>query len=125
MAITKSILQNKRQQYVVHFYNDTGSFSSTVALTDLVRSDETTSGTLTVGIQSFLYGTNDTSTIVVSRGSTSVAILNGGDFVDFSGVGMLLGSTTAVTVSFSGPGWIIVDLHKKAGYVEPNTNVGV
>ena len=110
---------------MVHMYNDANSFSSTIALTDLVRSDETTSGTLTVGIQSFLYGTNDTSTIIVSRGSTSIAILNGGDFVDFSGIGMLLGSTTGITVNFNGPGWIIIDLHKKAGYVEPNTNVGV
>ena len=125
MAITKSILKNNRQNQVVHLLNDTGSFSSTIALTELVRSDETTSGTLTVGIQSLLYGTNDTSTIVVSRGSTSIAILNGGDFVDYSGIGMLLGSTTGVTVNFNGPGWIILDLHKKAGYVEPLTNVGV
>lgn len=125
MAITKSLLKNNRQNQVVHLFNDAGSFSSTIALTELVRSDETTSGTLTVGIQSLLYGTNDTSTIVVSRGSTSIAILNGGDFVDYSGFGMLLGSTTGVTVNFNGPGWIIIDLHKKAGYVEPLTNVGV
>jgi hypothetical protein len=125
MPITKSILKNNRQNQMVHLYNDAGSFSSTIALTELVRTDETTSGTLTVGIQSMLFGTNDTSTIIVSRGTTSIALLNGGDYVDYSGIGMLLGATTGVTVNFTGPGWIILDLHKKAGYVEPQTNVGV
>lgn len=125
MAITKTILKNTRQSYVVHFYATAAGDSSTIALTELVRSDETTSGTLTVNIQSMLFGTNDTSVITVTRGTSGVAILNGGDFVDYSGFGMPIGNTTAVTVSFNGAGWIILDLHKKSGYVEPLTNVGV
>jgi hypothetical protein len=125
MAITKSIVKNERQNYMVHFYNDIGNFSSTIALTELIRSDETTSGTLTVGLKSILFGTNDTSIITVTRGSTGIVILNGSDFVDFSGIGLNLASSTGVTVQLNGPSWAIVELHKKSGYVEPNTNVGV
>jgi len=125
MAITKSIIKNDRQNYMVHFYNDTGNFSSTVALTDLVRSDETTSGTLQVGLKTILFGTNDTSVITVSRGLTSIAILNGSDFLDFAGIGLNLASSTGVTVQMNGPTWAIFELHKKEGYVSPNTNVGV
>jgi len=120
MAITKSIVKNDRQVYMVHFYNDTGNFSSTIALTDLVRSDETTSGTLTVGLKSLLFGTNDTSTIIVNRASTSIAILNGSDYVDFAGIGLNLASSTGVTVQMNGASWVVVELHKKSGYVEPD-----
>lgn len=120
MAITKSIVKDERQNHIIHLFNDTGNFSSTIALTDLVRSDETTSGTLTVGLKSILFGTNDTSVITVSRGSTSIAILNGSDFVDFSGIGLNLASSTGVTVQMNGPTWAIIELHKKEGYVAPN-----
>lgn len=125
MAITKSIVKNDRQNYMVHFFNDTGNFSSTIALTDLVRSDETTSGTLQVGLKSILFGTNDTGVVTVSRGSTGICVLNGGDYVDFAGIGLNLASSTGVTVQMNGPTWAILELHKKEGYVSPNTNVGV
>ena len=125
MAIQKTILKNTRQTYVVHLYASAAGDSSTITLTELVRSDETTSGTLTANIQSILFATNDTGVITITRGSSSVGIFNGCDYIDYSGFGMPIGNTTAVTVSFNSPGWCIVDLHKKAGYVEPNTNVGV
>lgn len=125
MAITKSIVKNDRQVYMAHFFNDTGNFSSTIALTDLVRSDETTSGTLQVGLKSILFGTNDTGVVTVSRGATSICVLNGGDYVDFAGIGLNLASSTGVTVQMNGPTWAIIELHKKEGYVSPNTNVGV
>ena len=125
MAITKSIVKNDRQVFMVHFFNDTGNFSSTIALTELVRSDETTSGTLTVGLKSILFGTNDTGVVTISRGSTGICVLNGGDYVDFAGIGLNLASSTGVTVQLNGPTWAILELHKKSGYVEPNTNVGV
>lgn len=125
MAITKSILKNNRQQYVVHLYATANGDSSTIALTDLVRSDETTSGTLVANIHSIWFGTTDTSIITVSRGSTSIGIYNGCEFVDYSGFGMPLGSSTSITISFNGLGWMILDIHKKSGYVEPLTNVGV
>jgi hypothetical protein len=125
MAITKSIIKNDRQNYMVHLFNDTGNFSSTIALTELIRSDESSAGTLQVGIKTILFGTNDTSVITVSRGLTSIAILNGSDFLDFAGIGLNLASSTGVTVQMNGPTWAIFELHKKAGYASPDTNVGV
>lgn len=124
-AAQKTILKNTRQQYVVHLAGQIGS-STTIALTDLVRDDETTSGALTVNIHGVTFGTYDTGVITVTRGASSVGVFNGCDVVDFQGYGMPIGNTTDIVVTFTAsPGWIILDLWKKAGYVEPLTNVGV
>ena len=124
-AAQKTILKNNRQQYVVHLYGQAGS-SSTISLTDLVRDDETTSGALTVNIHSVTFGTYDTGVITITRGSSSIGVYNGSDWVDYQGYGMPIGNTTDIAVTFTAsPGWVILDLWKKSGYVEPLTNVGV
>lgn len=61
----------------------------------------------------------------MSRGLTSICVLNGSDYVDFAGIGLNLASSTGVTVQMNGATWAILELHKKEGYVSPNTNVGV
>jgi hypothetical protein len=125
MAVTKTVLKNHRQSYQVHIIATAAGDSSTVALTDLVRSDETTSGTLQAQIAYILCGVQTSTTTTVNRGSSTVLYLNENHTnLDFSGVAFTLGSSSSVVVQFGGAGWIILDLHKKAGYVEPNTNVG-
>ena len=126
MAIQKSILKNTRQEYVVHLFGSAAADTTSIALTDLVRSDETTSGTLLANIQNFIYCCSGSGTIALTRGVSSIAVLSGGtDTVDYSGIGMGIGNHTAVTVTFNTPGWIILTLHKKDGYVEPLSNKGV
>lgn len=132
MAIQKTILKNDSQRAVVHMVGTAGGGeSSTVLLTDLVNTPngETTSGTLLANI-SYCWTSCDqniASSIAVTRGTSTVLLLNGS--VDYPGNQQLpslsISNGTDITVTFNGKGTISLDLRKIAGYVQPNRNVGV
>lgn len=130
MAI-QNILKNDSQRAVVHITSGLGGDSSLVALADLVNTanGETSSGTLRANI-SYIWSisdANNASSVVVTRGSSTVLIANGA--TEYPGNQQLpsldISNGTDIRVTFNGKGTVVLDLRKIAGYEQPNRNVGV
>jgi hypothetical protein len=128
MAVSKTIIENRRQRTIVHLIGTAGGDTTSIALTELISSDETTSGTLRVNITAAYCNVTDaTSGIVISRGTQEVLRMHGvSEFPMANNLPSLaMSNNSSITVTFHQPGTCILDLRKMTGYVEPQTNVGV
>ena len=125
MAVTRTIIKNHRMQHVVQLIATAAADTATITMDELSRSEETssTSNTRRADIQYVKF--SSTGSVTVARGSTSVLYMAGGDEIDFSGIGLSTANGSSVVVTFNAPGMLILDLRKVAGFIEPNTNVGV
>ena len=131
MAIQKTLIQVNRNNIFAHITGAAGD-STTITLVDLVAADETTSGTLRANIATAYVNSNDngTSGVSVRRGSTTgtIALLMHGcsDYPSSNKLPALsLDNASSIVVSFGIGGLLVLELHKVAGYVMPDTNVGV
>lgn len=132
MAVTKSILQNVRQQTVVKFINDATSATSNVTLLEMKMPDETFLGeaACNVNIQTVIYSATDSliAPIVVGRGPTAynisnVMYLHGSGSMELDqGAGfhdqVLNGSN--ITVSMPPYSVLYLVVGKSSGYLEPD-----
>jgi len=138
MAITKSILQNVRQQSVVKFINDATAATSNVTLLELKLSDETFLGepNCNVNIQSVIFSSSDSSfnPIVIARGANiatalatgNVMFLHGADSLDFAQEGGFHDKTlnsSNIAVQMPPQSMLYLILGKSAGYQEPNQQI--
>ena len=132
MAVQKTILKNDTQRAVIHMVATAGAGeSSTVLLTDLINTanGETSSGALTANISYFwsVSDQNNASSVVVSRGTSTVLIANGAS--EYPGNQQLpslsISNQNDILVRFNGVGTVSLEVKKVAGYVQPNRNVGV
>ena len=131
MAVQKNLIQQNRKNIFAHLWGQTGD-SSTILLTDLVSSDETTSGALKVNIATAWINVpdNGTSGIIVRRGNSSgTVVLDMHGQSEYPGQNhfpaLALDNTSSVFVYWQVTGLVVLELHKVGGYVEPLTNVGV
>jgi hypothetical protein len=134
MAVQKTQISYNRRKPVLHLIGTAAGDSSTILLTDLLLSDETSSSSigLTVNIAQAYVNCNDnvTSGITVRRGGSSGTIV-----LDMHGSSeypqqlawpsLNQNNTSSIFINFAGPGMICLELHKLDGYVEPTTNRGV
>jgi hypothetical protein len=137
MAITKSILQNVRQQTVVKLINDGSSAvqSASVTLRELKLADETFLGDAfcNVNIQTVIFSASDSSAnpIVIARGNTlsnafivgNVMYLHGADSFELDqGAGFhdqtLFNANIAVLMPPQSLLYLV--LGKTTGYQEPD-----
>jgi len=132
MAVTKNIIKNDNLRAVVHLYASNLGDSSTIVLTELLNSHQTSSAltSLTVSIASAYSNMPSTSSITVRRGGSSgTVVLDLHGFTEYPGSQQLpalaIDATSSIHVSFGAQGMIILDLRKIAGYDSPNYNVGV
>ena len=137
MAITKSILQNVRQQSVVKLINDGSSAGQSVSVTlrELKLADETFLGDAlsNVNIQTVIFSASDSSAnpIVIARGNTlsnafivgNVMYLHGADSFELDqGAGFhdqTLNSSN-ISVLMPAQSMLYLVLGKSAGYQEPD-----
>ena len=135
MAITKSILQNVRQQSVVKFINDATAATSNVNLVELKLSDETFLGesNSNVNIQSVIFSASDSSSnpIVIARGANiaaalatgNVMFLHGADSLEFTqdtGFHDKTLNSSNIAVQMPPQSMLYLVLGKSAGYQEPD-----
>jgi hypothetical protein len=135
MAITKSILQNVRQQTVVKLINDASVGTANITLRELKLADETFLGesNCNVNIQTVIFSASDSSPnpIVVARGNTlanalltgNVLFLHGADSFELDqGAGFhdqtLFNANIAVQMPPQSMLYLV--LGKSSGYQEPD-----
>jgi hypothetical protein len=132
MAVTKSILQNVRQQSVVKLITDGAGGQANISLAELKLTDETFLGVLlsNVNIQTVIYSATDSTVgpIVIGRGSnafslSNVMYLHGSDNFEFTQNSGFHDSTlnqANITVSMPAMSMLYLVLGKSAGYQEPD-----
>lgn len=125
MAVTRTIIKNHRMQHVVQLIATAYADAATITMDELARSDETSSTSITRRADIQYIKFSSTGTATVARGSTSVLMIAGNEEIDFSGIGLSTANGSSLVVTFNAPGMLILDLRKVAGFIEPNTNVGV
>jgi hypothetical protein len=134
MAITKSILQNVRQQSVVKLINDIGAAQANITLLELKMSDETLDqANSSVNIQTVIYSATDASAgpIVIARGPTpftsaNIMYLHGNGSMELDqGAGFHDQSNTTanITVFMPGQSLLYLVVGKSAGFLEPNQQI--
>ena len=135
MAVTKSILQNVRQQSIVKLINDGTAAIGNVTLLELKLSDETFLGqaNCNVNIQTVIYSSTDSSAnpITIARGNTqanaflsgNVMYLHGSDSFEFtqnSGFNDKTLNSSNIHVQMPPLSMLYLVLGKSAGYQEPD-----
>jgi hypothetical protein len=132
MAVTKSILQNVRQQSVVKLIADSAGGQSNISLAELKLADETFLGVLAsnVNIQTVIFSSSDSTInpIIVGRGSnafslSNVLYLHGADSFELtqnSGFNESTLNQANITVSMPAMSMLYLVLGKSAGYQEPD-----
>lgn len=135
MTITKSILQNVRQQTVVKLLNDATVGTANVNLVDLKLSDETFLGEscCNVNIQTVIFSASDSSAnpIVIARGANiatalatgNVMFLHGADSFELDqGAGFHDQTLNSSNIAIQMPpqSMLYLVLGKSAGYQEPD-----
>lgn len=128
MAVSKTIIENRRQRTIVHLIGTAAGDTTSIALTEFISADETTAGTLRVNITAAYCNVTDASSgIVIQRGTQEVLRMHG--VSEYPGANNLpsiaIANNSSITVTFHQSGTCILDLRKMSGYVEPQTNVGV
>lgn len=133
MAITKSILQNVRQQSVVKFINHATADTATLTLLELKMPDETFLGEVAcnVNIQTVSFFATDSllNPIVIGRGPSATSItanvmyLHGTDNFEFSqntGFNDKTLNQANIIVSMPPYSMLYLVLGKASGYLEPD-----
>ena len=132
MAVTKTILQNVRQQSVVKFINDATAGTSNVTLLELKMPDETFLGEVAcnVNIQTVIYSASDAAIapISIGRGPTAFSIsnvmyLHGSSSLELDqGAGFHDQNFNQANITVSMPPYSLLYLvvGKSAGYQEPD-----
>jgi hypothetical protein len=135
MPVTKSILQNVRQQSVVKLINDGTASIGNVTLLELKLSDETFLGepNCNVNIQTVIYSASDSAAnpIVIARGNTlanaflsgNVMYLHGADSFELAqGAGFhdQTLNTSNIHILMPPQSMLYLVLGKQAGYQEPD-----
>ena len=115
---------------VLHLIGTQSGDTTSIALTEFLAADETSSGTLRVNISGAYANSEGDAGITISRGSTSTPIvLKMFTFSEYPATIQLpsiaIANNSSIVVTFGDPGTVILDLRKVEGYVSPNTNVGV
>ena len=134
MAITKTSLQNVRQQSVIKLINEVGAATANITLLELKKDDETLDqANSQVNIQTVIYSASDSSAgpIVISRGPTpftsaNVMFLHGSGSMELDqGAGFHDQSNASanITITMPGQSLLYIVLGKAAGYIEPNQQI--
>ena len=134
MAISKTSLQNVRQQSVIKLINEIGAATANITLTELKKDDETLDqANSQVNIQTVIYSASDSSAgpIVISRGPTpftsaNVMFLHGSGSMELDqGAGFHDQSNASanITITMPGQSLLYIVLGKAAGYIEPNQQI--
>lgn len=137
MAITKTTLQNVRQQSVIKFINDAGAAQANLTLLELKMSDETLDqANSQVNIQTVIYSCTDATAgpIVIARGPTpftsaNVMYLHGGsgslELDQGAGFHDQSNASANITVLMPPQSMMYLVLGKSAGFLEPNQQTAV
>lgn len=134
MAITKTSLQNVRQQSVIKLINEIGAAQANITLLELKKDDETLDqANSQVNIQTVIYSASDAAAgpIVISRGPTpftsaNVMFLHGSGSMELDqGAGFHDQSNASanITVTMPGQSMLYIVLGKSAGFIEPNQQI--
>jgi hypothetical protein len=134
MAITKTSLQNVRQQSVIKLINEVGAATANITLLELKKDDETLDqANSQVNIQTVIFSASDSAAgpIVISRGPTpfssaNVMFLHGQGSMELDqGAGFHDQSNASanITVTMPGQSMLYIVLGKSAGYLEPNQQI--
>lgn len=134
MAITKTSLQNVRQQSVIKLINEVGAATANITLLELKKDDETLDqANSQVNIQTVIYSASDSSAgpIVISRGPTpftsaNVMFLHGSGSMELDqgeGFHDQSNASANITVTMPGQSMLYIVLGKSAGYLEPNQQI--
>lgn len=134
MAISKTSLQNVRQQSVIKLINEVGAATANITLLELKKDDETLDqANSQVNIQTVIYSASDSSAgpIVISRGPTpftsaNVMFLHGSGSMELDqGAGFHDQSNASanITITMPGQSLLYIVLGKAAGYIEPNQQI--
>jgi hypothetical protein len=134
MAISKTPLQNVRQQSVIKLINEIGAATANITLLELKKDDETLDqANSQVNIQTVIYSASDSSAgpIVISRGPTpftsaNVMFLHGSGSMELDqGAGFHDQSNASanITITMPGQSLLYIVLGKAAGYIEPNQQI--
>ena len=129
MAVTSSVLNSSRLKQVISLVATAQNDVVTIPLTNLLISDETSSSSISLAANIVAAWSNMTSgaNVIISRGGTTVLSMNGHSQYPgyFKLPAIATNNTTGISLTFGYPGQVILELHKVAGYVSPNYNVGV
>jgi len=132
MAVTKSILQNVRQQSVVKLISDGATGQANISLFELKMPDETFLGVnlCNVNIQTVIHSSSDSSSspIVISRGPNAYSVSNvmylhgSGSMELDQGAGFHDQTLNAsnITVNMPALSVLYLVLGKSSGYLEPD-----
>ena len=134
MAISKTPLQNVRQQSVIKLINEIGAATANITLLELKKDDETLDqANSQVNIQTVIYSASDSSAgpIVISRGPTpftsaNVMFLHGSGSMELDqGAGFHDQSNASanITITMPGQSLLYIVLGKAAGFREPNQQI--
>lgn len=134
MAVQRTQINNHRRKPVIHLWASAAGDSSTILLTELLMSDETSSSSVSLQAniaQAYCnVADNGTSGIIIRRGTSSGTVV-----LDMHGQSeypqqlqwpaLAMNNTSSIFVYWQQPGLVVLELHKVAGFIEPLTNVGV
>jgi hypothetical protein len=121
MPVTRTVLKKVRQQAVVKFVGDG---SSTITSLDLKLSDETVDQpNVQMNITGAMWTSPGSLPIVITRGGTTVMILNGNDnwsMTQSFGFADTANTNANITVGLPANSMIYLHLSKPAGFIEPD-----
>jgi len=128
MAITSSILSSRRLTHTVSIVAGAAADTVTIPLTSTLISDQTSSSSISLAVNiSGAWSSTGSGVATISRNGITVLSLTNQASYPQAGVKMPAisqNNTTAISVTFSTPGQVILELHKVAGTVDPNYNLG-
>jgi hypothetical protein len=128
MAITSSVLTSRRKTFTISLIAAAAGDSITIPLTSTLISDQASSSSIALAVNiSAFYANTGSGSVTVSRSGNTIIFATGTATYP-SSVEKLpafaQNNTTGISVSFTAPGQVVLELHKVAGTVDPNYNVG-
>ena len=119
---------SRRKTYTVSFIASAAGDTVTLPLTSTLISDQTSSSSIALAVNIAAAYTNvGSGSVTVARNSVNVLFASGWSFYPMAGEklpAISQNNTSPITVTFTTPGQVVLELHKVAGTVDPNFNVG-
>ena len=128
MAITSSVLTSRRKTHTINLIAGAAGDSITIPLTSTLISDQTSSSSISLAVNiSAFYANTGSGSVTVARNGIPVIFATGSAVYPSSAEKLpafAQNNTTGISVTFTSPGQVVLELHKVAGTVDPNYNVG-
>ena len=128
MAVQTAVLTSRTKTHTISLVSTAGGDSYVVGLTSTLISTQTSSSSVSLAVNIAAWYVNaGTGVVTITRGTSTVVVATGSTI--YPGAGEKLAALSQnnrndITVNFTTPGQVILELHKVAGVVDPNYNVG-